>query len=259
MQRTKFHYKNKTGDQLTGIQEAPDENPIAQVLYAHCFTCTKDIITASRISRALVKQGYAVTRFDFTGLGESAGDFEKTGFSTNIQDIISTADYLRENFQAPEILIGHSFGGAATLAAARHIPESKAIVTLAAPSTPATILAHFRNAREKILEKGEIQVEIGEKKYLLNRKFLDDADSHDLAPEIASLNKALLVLHAPEDETVDIKHAEIIFSAARYPKSFVSLDGMDHLLTTRSDAVFVANLITAWATIHLRKQTPSEQ
>jgi len=252
MRRRKFHFKNQAGIQLAAILEQPEGESVAQVLYAHCFTCSKDIITASRISRALVKNDFAVTRFDFSGLGDSDGDFEESNFSTNIQDIISAADYLRKNHQAPEVLIGHSLGGVAVLTAAKHIPESKAVITLAAPAEPANILTHFKNARELITEKGEIQVTIGRKNYILNQQFLDDVDSYDLSADISSLNKPLMILHSPDDETVNIDHANRIFEIAQHPKNFISLEGADHLLSNREDADFVADLISAWVkqTIH---------
>lgn len=250
-QRKKFHFKNQNGSHLAAVLERPEERPVAQVLYAHCFTCSKDIITASRISRALVKNNFSVARFDFTGLGESEGGFETTNFSTNIQDIISTSDYLRENYQAPDVLIGHSLGGAAMLVAAKSIPESKAVVTLAAPADPANIITHFKNARKIISEKGEIQVTIGGKNYILNQQFLDDVDGYDLSADISSLNKPLMILHSPDDETVSIGHANRIFEAARFPKNFISLDGADHLLTNREDATCVANIISAWVKRYL--------
>lgn len=245
-QRMKLRFSNQSGNQLVAVLERPENKPVAQVLYAHCFTCSKDIITTSRISRALVKNDFAVMRFDFTGLGESEGDFEKTNFSTNIQDIVSASDYLRQQQHAPEILIGHSFGGAGMLAAAKQIPESKATITLAAPSEPENILTHFKNARKLITEKGETQVTIGGNNYILNQQFLDDVDGYDLSADISSLNKPLMVLHSPNDETVNIEHANKIFKAAQYPKSFISLDGADHLLTNREDAAFVADIISSW-------------
>ncbi|HID82302.1 MAG TPA: alpha/beta hydrolase [Chromatiales bacterium] len=250
-QRKKFRLKNQNGHYLAAVLELPEERPVAQVLYAHCFTCSKDIITASRISRALVKNNYSVARFDFSGLGESEGDFEKTNFSTNIQDIVSTADYLRENYQVPELLIGHSLGGAAALAAVKHVPECKAVVTLAAPADPENILTHFKNARTEIIENGETQVIIGGKNYILNQQFLDDVDNYNLSADITNLNKPLLILHSPDDKTVSIEHANKIFETAHYPKNFISLDGTDHLLTNREDAAFVADIISTWVRRYL--------
>lgn len=245
-QRHKFSFENGSGQLLAAILEIPEETPRAWLLFAHCFTCSKDIITASRISRALVNHGFAVMRFDFTGLGESEGRFSDTNFTTNIQDLLAASEHLRKHHQAPNLLMGHSFGGAATLAAAKDIPECQAIITLATPSEPSNIFSHFHNAREIIKAKGEMQVRIGDQDILLTRQFLEDVDRYHLAACIRKLDKPLLVLHAPDDETVSVEHAKIIFKQAPHPKNFIALDGADHLLTNREDALFVADMIAAW-------------
>ena len=245
-QRYKFSFKNASGQLLAAILETPEETPRAWLLFAHCFTCSKDIITASRINRALVNHGFAVMRFDFTGLGESEGRFSETNFTTNIKDLLAASEHLRKNYQAPNILMGHSFGGAAILAAAKDIPECQAIITLAAPSEPSNIFSHFTDARKIIHTKGEMQVRIGDQDILLTRQFLEDVDRYHLAESIRALDKPLLILHAPDDNTVSVEHAKIIFKGAPHPKNFIALDGADHLLTNREDAVFVADMIAAW-------------
>lgn len=245
-QRHKFSFENASSQQLAAILERPEETPRAWLLYAHCFTCSKDIITAARISRALVNHGFAVMRFDFTGLGESEGEFSETNFTTNIQDILTAADHLRKQHQAPNLLMGHSFGGAAMLAAAKSISECQAVITLATPSEPANIFSHFHNARETIQTKGEMQVRIGNQDILLTRQFLEDVDRYHLEDSIRDLDKPLLILHAPDDKTVSVEQAKIIFKAAPHPKNFIALDGADHLLTNREDALFVADIIAAW-------------
>lgn len=245
-QRKKFSFENQSGQQLAAILEIPETGPRAWLLYTHCFTCSKDIITASRISRALINHGFAVMRFDFTGLGESEGRFSDTNFTTNLQDLFTAVEYLRTHYQAPDLLMGHSFGGAAVLAAAGDIPECRAIITLATPSEPSNIFSHFESARDTIQSNGEIQVRIGDQDILLTQQFLEDVDRYFLEDSIRDLNKPLLVLHAPDDETVSVKHAKKIFQLAPHPKNFIAIDGADHLLTNREDALFVADIIAAW-------------
>lgn len=253
-QRKKFSFTNKSGQQLAAILEIPETTARAWLLYAHCFTCSKDIITASRISRALINHGFAVMRFDFTGLGESEGRFSATNFTTNIQDLLAAVEYLRTHYQAPNILMGHSFGGAAVLAAASEIPECRAVITLATPSEPANIFSHFESAREIIQTSGEFQVRIGNQNILLTDQFLEDVDHYHLQDSIRDLDKPLLVLHAPDDETVSVKHAKKIFQLAPHPKNFIAIDGADHLLTNREDAMFVADIIAAWVKRYVTHQ-----
>jgi len=232
---------------LSGLLETPETDIKFYALFAHCFTCNKDIAAASRISRALTAKGIAVLRFDFTGLGNSDGDFANTNFSSNIQDLIAAADFLREQYQAPELLIGHSLGGAAVLGVAKNIPESKAIVTIGAPSDAAHVAHNFSVHISEIEEKGEAEVNLAGRKFKIQKQFLDDINNYG-TQHIGSLRKALLVMHSPIDKTVNIKEAEKIYQSARHPKSFVSLDTADHLLTNKQDSEYAAEIIAAWAT-----------
>ena len=243
-QKVEFNSGSHT---LSGLLETPETDIKFYALFAHCFTCNKDIAAASRISRALTAKGIAVLRFDFTGLGNSDGDFANTNFSSNIQDLIAAADFLREQYQAPELLIGHSLGGAAVLGVAKNIPESKAIVTIGAPSDAAHVAHNFSVHISEIEEKGEAEVNLAGRKFKIQKQFLDDINNYG-TQHIGSLRKALLVMHSPIDKTVNIKEAEKIYQSARHPKSFVSLDTADHLLTNKQDSEYAAEIIAAWAT-----------
>jgi alpha/beta superfamily hydrolase len=235
------------GQKLAARLDSPDETARACALFAHCFTCGKDVFAASRIAKRLSEGGIAVLRFDFTGLGASEGEFANTNFSSNVADLIAAADYLRRAQRAPALLIGHSLGGAAVLAAAAHVPESKAIVTLAAPSDPAHVAGLFRDHLAEIESAGEAEVVLAGRSFRIKRQFLSDVAEQNLATKVAALRRALLVMHSPTDATVDITNATQIFTAAKHPKSFVSLDNADHLLSAREDAIFVADLITVWS------------
>ena len=243
----KISFDGAQGHQLAARLDAPEGEIKAYALFAHCFTCTKDIFAASRIATALNALGIAVLRFDFTGLGASEGDFANTNFTSNVQDLIKAADYMRENLEAPSILIGHSLGGAAVLVAAHDIPELKAVATLAAPADAAHVAHHFDDAREEILEKGEAEVCLVGRPFRIQKQFIEDIESQSMDDAIATLKKPLLVMHAPLDETVGIENAEHIFKTARHPKSFVTLDNADHLLSKREDAAYAARVIAAWA------------
>jgi pimeloyl-ACP methyl ester carboxylesterase len=245
IERTEF--LGSDGQKLAARLDAP-EGPIkAYALFAHCFTCGKDVFAASRIAQALTGHGIAVLRFDFTGLGASEGEFANTNFSSNLADLIAAADHLRQAHRAPALLIGHSLGGAAVLAAASEIPEVKAVVTIGAPSEPTHVIKQFRDHVDQIETEGEADVLLAGRPFKIKRQFLHDISEHNLNDKIAHLRKALLVMHSPLDATVGIANAMHIFTAAKHPKSFVSLDDADHLLTRRSDAVYVANVIAAWS------------
>lgn len=233
-------------NKLSGLLETPESNIRFYALFAHCFTCSKDVAAASRISRALTAKGVAVLRFDFTGLGNSDGDFANTNFSSNIQDLIAAADFLREGYQAPKLLIGHSLGGAAVLGVAQSVPESVAVVTIGAPSDAAHVAHNFAAHIDDINEKGEAEVSLAGRHFTIQKQFLDDINSYGNA-HISKLKKALLVMHSPIDKTVSIKEAEKIYQAALHPKSFVSLDNADHLLTKKADAEYAADVIATWA------------
>jgi uncharacterized OsmC-like protein/pimeloyl-ACP methyl ester carboxylesterase len=242
-----FQFTGEGGHQLAAALDAPDGAIHGYALFAHCFTCGKDVLAAKRIAVALALRGIAVLRFDFTGLGSSEGDFANSTFSSNVADLVRAADHLRETRKAPAILIGHSLGGAAILAAAGQIPEAKAVVTIAAPSDPGHVTHLFKDRMEDIRTQGNVEVQLAGRPFHIKREFLDDVAEHNLMAQIAKLHKALLIMHSPTDDTVGIDNATQIFVAARHPKSFVSLAGADHLLSSRRDAAYVADVIAAWA------------
>ena len=239
------------GAMLAARLDAPDGAPRAHALFAHCFTCSKDIFAASRIAQALVEHGIAVLRFDFTGLGHSEGEFANTNFSSNVADLVAAADWLRRSHQAPAVLIGHSLGGAAVLAAAEAIPEVRAVATLGAPSDVSHVAGLFREHVAEIEAHGEALVQLAGRAFRIRREFLADAAEQNLREKVARLGRALLILHSPTDATVAIGNATGIFVNARHPKSFVSLVDADHLLTRRSDAVYAAHMIAAWCERYL--------
>ncbi|NND92597.1 MAG: alpha/beta fold hydrolase [Granulosicoccus sp.] len=245
-ERRKFEFAGAGGDSLAALLELPDAEPIATALFAHCFTCGKDVLAASRISRALVDHGYAVMRFDFTGLGGSDGDFSNTNFSSNIDDLLAAADHLREEGLPPSLLIGHSLGGTAVLRAAHDIPECRGVVTIASPADASHVAESFHCDLETIEREGEAQVDLAGRVFTIRKQFLDDLKQTPVS-QIGKLKAALLIMHSPVDLIVDITEAEKIYTAARHPKSFISLENADHLLTRSEDARFVADMISAWA------------
>ncbi len=251
MPSERFQFEGVGGHQLAAALDLPTQDPVAYALFAHCFTCSKDSLAAKRIATALAAKGIAVLRFDFTGLGSSEGDFANTTFSSNIGDLVRAADHLRKARKAPAILIGHSLGGAAVLAAAAQIPEAKAVVTIAAPSAPAHVTGLFKDEIEDIRKHGEIEVSLAGRPFRIKREFLDDIAEHDLMAHVGKLRRALLIMHAPTDNIVGIDNATRIFMSARHPKSFVSLAGADHLLGDRRDTAYVADVIAAWATRYI--------
>jgi uncharacterized OsmC-like protein/alpha/beta superfamily hydrolase len=252
--RSLIHFPGAFGTSLAARLDLPSQAPLAYVLFAHCFTCSKESLAATRISAALTERGFGVLRFDFTGLGGSDGDFANTNFSSNVADLVAAANWLREHHRAPAILIGHSLGGAAVLAVAHEIPESAAVATIGAPFDPGHIQHLFADAAPAILANGEAEVALAGRKFKLRKQFLDDLASHSGRDRIGALRKALLILHSPRDTTVDIENAARIFTAAKHPKSFVSLDTADHLLTGRADAVYVASVLAAWASRYIKVQ-----
>lgn len=253
MPRIKLKFINDAGLQLAGLLETPDtQQPIFQyAIFAHCFTCGKDIAAASRISRALAKKGIAVLRFDFTGLGNSDGDFANTNFSSNVEDLVAAARALEENYQAPTLLIGHSLGGAAVLSTAEKLPTIKAIATIGSPATADHIQHLFVDEKETIHAEGTATVKIGTRSFQIKKQFLDDLARHSSEKIIKGLNKAVLIFHSPVDDIVSIDEAAKIYRAARHPKSFISLDKADHLLSKKEDAEFVANTLASWASRYL--------
>jgi uncharacterized OsmC-like protein/pimeloyl-ACP methyl ester carboxylesterase len=251
MPTERFQFTGSEGQQLAAALDTPEGEIRAYALFAHCFTCGKDVLAAKRIAVALAAKGIAVLRFDFTGLGSSEGDFANSTFASNVADLVRAADHLRETGKAPAILIGHSLGGAAILAAAAQIPDARAVVTIAAPSDPAHVTGLFADRIEDIREHGRAEVSLAGRPFTITRQFLDDIAEHGLMAHVARLHKALLVMHAPTDDTVGIDNATRIFVTAKHPKSFVSLAGADHLLTDRRDAAYVAEIIAAWASRYL--------
>ncbi len=252
----KLMFPNGRGETLAGRLELPAGEPTAFALFAHCFTCSKDVAAASRISAALAGLGFGVLRFDFTGLGNSEGDFANTNFSSNVEDLVAAADQLRSSHDAPVLLIGHSLGGAAVLAAAPRVPEARGVVTIGAPSEPGHVEKLLATRRSEIESEGCAVVALAGREFRIKKQFLDDIRQSELAPRLRNLRKALLVLHSPIDDIVGIDHARRIFEAAIHPKSFVSLDTADHLLTRREDSSYVAAIISAWSSRFLEAGAP---
>ncbi|MDP9028067.1 MAG: bifunctional alpha/beta hydrolase/OsmC family protein [Actinomycetota bacterium] len=259
MQTTeRVEFTGSQGEQLAARLELPSGNPRAFALFAHCFTCSKDAVAATRISRALTDSGIAVLRFDFTGLGQSGGDFANTNFSSNVDDIVNAADFLRSRYRAPSILIGHSLGGAAVLAAAARIPAVTAVVTIGAPADPRHIAHLLGDGIAAIERDGEAELTLGGRPFRIRAQLLRDLEAQPQSERIGTLGAALLVLHSPVDDTVSVDNARVIFDAARHPKSFVSIDGANHLLTDRADAAYVAGIIGAWVSRYALESVPSD-
>ena len=242
-----IQFAGAAGETLAGVLELPAGPPRAHALFAHCFTCSKDIAAAVRVARALAEQGYGVLRFDFTGLGESEGDFAQTGFSSNVADLVAAAEHMASEGRAPALLVGHSLGGAAVLAAAPRIASVEAVATLAAPSDPQHVEHLLSASLETIQREGQAEVAIGGRPFTVRREFLEDVEGAKLETALKDLGAALLVMHSPVDKVVGIDHARRIYQAARGPKSFVSLDDADHLLSKRADARYAAGVLAAWA------------
>ena len=237
---------------LAGMLELPaSEKPRAIALFAHCFTCGKDIVAASRIGRALAKHGIGVLRFDFTGLGSSDGDFGNTSFSSNIEDLLSAAEFLEKHYQAPRMIIGHSLGGAAVLAAAQRMASVEAVATIGAPSTADHVHHLFDGKASEIRELGEAEVTLAGRKFNVKSQMLDDLVQWNTPDHIGNLRKALIIFHSPVDQVVDISEAAAIYQAAKHPKSFISLDDADHLLSKAVDAEYVADMLVAWSSRYL--------
>jgi putative redox protein len=240
-------FPGSQGAELAARLDLPAGPPRAFALFAHCFTCSKDIAAASRIANALTDVGFAVLRFDFTGLGLSGGEFANTNFTSNTDDLVAAADWLRAEHRAPQILVGHSLGGSAVIAVAAKIPEVRAVATIGAPSSPEHVTGVFQASLAEISAAGVAEVQLAGRPFTIRQQFVDDLRNHVITDRVATMKRALLVLHSPIDNTVSIDHAAQLFGAARHPKSFVSLDGADHLLSDRADAAFAAAMIGAFA------------
>lgn len=246
-QSEKVEFEGAMGDTLAAKLELPQGKPRAYALFAHCFSCSKDVHAASRIARRLAQEGIAVLRFDFTGLGQSEGDFANTNFSSNIDDLVKAAEHLASEYEAPAILVGHSLGGAAVIAAAHRIPSVKAVASIGAPADADHIVRQFGDSVDEIAENGEATVSLAGRPFTIKKQFLDDVSGHTLENAIRDLKRPVLICHSPIDETVSIENASRLFVAARHPKSFLSLDDADHLLTREADSHHVADVISAWA------------
>lgn len=248
MKAQRVSFAGGGGERLAAVIEMPDDGDVlGYVLFAHCFTCTKDIFSARYVTAGLTARGFAVMRFDFTGQGASEGDFANTNFSSNVQDLLRAADYMRDNNMPPFLVIGHSLGGAAVLAAAGDIAGAKVVATIGAPAEPAHVRHLFTGALGEIEEKGEAQVQIAGRPFMIKKQFLDDIEESRLAKKIATINKSLLIFHSPTDKTVGIENAAKIYAAAKHPKSFITLDGADHLLSDKKDATYISDILTAWS------------
>ena len=248
MKAQKVQFPNRQGHQLTGKLQLPaDRHPHNFALFAHCFTCTKNLGAVRNISAALAQSGFGVLRFDFTGLGESEGEFSETNFSGNVEDLEDAANYLNEHYKAPGLLVGHSLGGAAVIFAASRLPAVKAVATLGAPSDPEHVTHLLRSDLSEIENQGMAKVTIGGRGFTIKKQFLEDLQSHSLPAVVKTLDRALLIMHSPQDLIVSIKNAEEIYLAARHPKSFVSLDGADHLLSNEADSTYAGSVIAQWA------------
>ncbi len=254
MQFQKLYFRNADGKRLAARLDLPlDENPTAFAVFAHCFTCTKNFNAVVNINRALAMHGIAVLRFDFTGIGESEGDFSETSFSTNVADLISAAEFLKDAYEAPKLLIGHSLGGAAVIQAAKGIPSAEAVSTIAAPAELTGLLRFLDGPPLEKLEKdGEITINISGRNFKIKKRFLDDLRQDNMDEAIHALRQPFLIFHSPVDQIVSIDQAAKIFTAARHPKSFISLDKADHLLSNREDSLYVGLVLAAWASKYLK-------
>lgn len=247
MKSFKVIFTNRKGERLSGKLEFPvDQKPYTFAIFAHCFTCNKNLSAIHNISRALSLNGIGVLRFDFTGLGESEGEFEDTDFTSNVEDLVDAAAFLEEKYGPPELIIGHSFGGPAALVAASVISSIKAVVTINSPFEPEHVKHLIGDMQEKIRREGQAMVNIGGRPFSIRKQFLEDIESVDMESLVKGLNKALLIMHSPQDSIVEIRQAATLYETARHPKSFISLDKADHLLSEASDSLYVAEIISSW-------------
>ncbi len=253
MKSVKISFPNSRGEKLAALLDLPeDEKPIAYALFAHCFTCTKNIKAAANIASALNREKIAVLRFDFTGLGQSEGDFADTNFSTNVADLVAAAEYMSKELEGPQIIIGHSLGGAAVLQAAKDIDSLNAVVTIAAPHDPGHVAHHFESMREQIEREGVAEVNLAGRLFKIKKQFLTDLEMQQLDNHVRNLKTALLVMHSPRDTTVGINNATQIYSAAKHPKSFITLDDADHLLLKEKDSLYVGMMIASWGSRYIK-------
>ena len=255
----KFHFTNKRSIKLAAILDSPDNPPSAYAILCHCFTCSKDLKAYRNIDLSLTSSGIAVLRFDFTGIGESGGDFSGTNFTTMIDDVLSASEFLNTQYKPAKLIIGHSLGGCAAIAAARKISSINAVVTIGTPAEPSNMSIKLSKTKEKLMtqpdlrgaeatkQSHESETIIGGKKFKFKKQFFDDVEAYKLEPDIAALRKPLLIMHSPKDAYTSVENAALIFRAAKHPKSYISLDDIDHLMLKKSDACYVGSLIAAWA------------
>ena len=254
----KLSFRNERGENLAARLDLPvDEKPVAYAVFAHCFTCTKNLNAVVNINQALAGEGIATLRFDFAGLGESEGDFSETSFSSNVSDLIAAADFLKREFEAPKLLIGHSLGGAAVLQAAKYLPSAMAVATVGAPSTLSHLAHHIDSARDEAAPEGDVEINLAGKTFRIKKEFLADLHQTRMQETVQNLNRALLIFHSPRDTIVGIENAAELFELARHPKSFISLDQADHLLSNREDSFYVGSVLAAWARKYLSIAAPS--
>ncbi|MGI0105717.1 bifunctional alpha/beta hydrolase/OsmC family protein [Salinimicrobium sp. WS361] len=252
MNYKKISFTNSDGLELSGYLELPlNTHPHSYVLFAHCFTCNKNFFAVKNIARALSAKGYGVLRFDFSGLGESDGEFANTTFSGNVEDLLAAADFLASEYAAPEMLIGHSLGGAAAIFAANKLPSVKSVVTIGAPSSPVHVKHLLRSNLDEIEKNGVAEVNVGGRNFTIKKNFLEDINTHDLSHFARDLKKAFLIMHSPQDTVVNISNAETLYKSVKHPKSFLSLDGADHLLTNNEDSKYAGDVIASWASRYL--------
>lgn len=252
MKREKVIFKNSKGLILSGSLELPeDTTPKAFAIFSHCFTCNKNLINVKFISETLSENGIATLRFDFSGLGDSEGDFAKTDFTSNIDDLLHAAQFLEDNYEAPKLLVGHSLGGAASIIAADKIESVKALTTIGTPSTLDHIRRVFNNKLDEIMINGSAMVDVAGREMEIGRDFVEDLSRYSIKRSLNNLQKPILVMHSPEDDMVNIDHATNIFMAARHPKSFISLDNVDHLIKNIKDARYIGRLISAWSSKYI--------
>lgn len=252
---TKLKITNKKGHELHALLELPaNQKPNRYAIFSHCFACSSNMQAVRNITRTLTNYGFGVVRFDFTGLGRSQGQFAESHFSANVNDIIDVHNYIKEHYKAPELLIGHSLGGAASIMAASRIDDIKAIATIGAPSTTQNTKQHFESAIEDVKFHGESEVNIGGRPFVIDTEFIEDFDKTDLLEVVKKLKKPILIMHSPQDRVVKADHAHHLFVAAFHPKSFVTLDGADHLLTDPEDSIYIGNVIGAWVQRYFKSQ-----
>ncbi|MFP4090521.1 MAG: alpha/beta fold hydrolase [Cyclobacteriaceae bacterium] len=251
-----IRFQNQDQQQLAAYLELPpDGKTKAYAIFAHCFTCNKNLKAVRNISRALTQGGFAVLRFDFTGLGESEGDFADTNFSSNVDDLLAAAAYLEKEYEAPKLLVGHSLGGTAVLMASRRVKSAEAVVTIGSPADPEHVSRLFKNDLGKIQKEGYAEVQLGGRPFTIKKQFLDDLKEISDKKLLGKLNRALLIMHAPGDETVSIDNAATIYQEALHPKSFISLDTADHLLSDSQDSLYAGNMIVAWVNRYVQTHT----